>query len=69
MTKKMTTKDAIDIIKQTPIYRQEEDWEIHSELCEALIIAVRALEYMCMMDELIKYGGLEPPYTERSGNE
>lgn len=40
----MTTKDAIDIIKQTPIYRQEEGKETHSELFEALELAVKILK-------------------------
>ena len=40
----MTTKQAIDIIKQTPIYRYEEGKETHSELFEALDMAVKILE-------------------------
>lgn len=49
----MTDKEAIEIIKNTPLLRYEGQCGLHSELGDAMRLAVEALEKQTMVNEIL----------------
>lgn len=50
----MTEKEAIELLKNTPLMRYEEQSRLHSSLGDAMRMAVQALEKQIMFKELLE---------------